>query len=195
MKKLALFAVSTLLLASLSAQAQQVRVRGTIQSLDGDVLSVKTREGKDMKINLTPDAAVATAKAMKLADIKEGSLVGVTSVKGSDGKMVAKEVHILPPTAFQGHIDWDLLPNSTMTNGALSAPAKVSGGNEITVKYKEGEQKILVNSQTVIAGFEPGTRADLKSGETIFAVTRVEGDGKLVAPRVAVSKNGFKPPQ
>src|SRR5262245_61150293 len=195
MKKLLFFVVSTLLLASLSAQAQQVRVRGTIQSLDGDVLSVKTREGKDMKLNLTPDASVGTAKAMKLSDIKEGSLVGVTSVKGSDGKMVAKEVHVIPPTAPQGHMNWDLLPNSMMTNGALSAPATVSGGNEITVKYKDGEQKILVNSETAIAGFDAGSRADLKRGETIFAVVRVEGDGKFVAPRISVSKNGVKPPQ
>jgi hypothetical protein len=195
MKKLALLAVSALLLASLSAQAQQVRVRGTIQSLDGDVLSVKTREGKDMKISLTPDATVGTAKAMQLSDIKEGTLVGVTSVKGNDGKMVAKEVHIIPPTAPQGHMNWDLLPNSMMTNGNLSAPAKTSGGNEITVKYKDGEQKILVTSETAIVGFDNGSRADLKPGETIFSTVRVEGDGKFVTPRVAVSKNGVKPPQ
>ena len=194
MKKLFLFVVSTLLLASLSAQAQQVRVRGTITSLDGDVLSVKSREGKDLKLTLTPDVGVATARAMKLSDIKEGTLVGVTSVKGADGKMVAKEVHIIPPTAPQGHMPWDLLPNSTMTNGNLASPATVSGGNEITVKYKDGEQKILVNSETAIAGFEPGSRADLKPGESIFAIVRVEGD-KFVAPRVSVSKGGVKPPQ
>jgi hypothetical protein len=195
MKKLALFAISTLMLASLSAQAQNVRVRGTITSLDGDVLSVKSRDGKDMKLTLTPDATVGTAKAMKLSDIKEGTLVGVTSVKGGDGKMVAKEVHIIPPTAPQGHMNWDLLPNSMMTNGSLASPAKASGGNEITVKYKDGEQKILVTSETAIVGFENGSRADLKPGETIFSVARVEGDGKLVAPRLSVSKSGVKPPQ
>ena len=72
MKKLALFAVSTLLLASLSAQAQQMRVRGTIQSLDGDVLSVKTREGKDVKITLAPDAQVATTKKVPADEFKPG---------------------------------------------------------------------------------------------------------------------------
>ena len=186
-----------LLLGIVSAVAiaqTNVRVRGTITALKGDVLMVKTREGRDVQLNLAPDASVATARAMKLADIKEGTLVGVTSVKEGE-RLVAKEVHIIPPTAPQGHMGWDLLPNSNMTNGALSAPAQVGGGNEITVKYKDGEQKIAVTSDTAIVGFDPGTRADLKPGEFIFATARVEGDGKFVAPRVAVSKNGVKPPQ
>ena len=178
---------------TLFAQAN-VRVRGTISALNGDVLQVKSREGKDIQINLAKDAQVSTAKAMKLSDIKEGTLVGVTSVKEGD-KLVAKEVHIIPPTAPQGHMNWDLLPNSNMTNGALSAPAKAGSGNEITVKYKDGEQKIQVNSQTAIVGFEPGSRADLKPGETIFTTARVGDDGKLATQRVAVSKNGVKPPQ
>jgi hypothetical protein len=193
MKKLAVFALS--LVAATAFAQTNVRVRGTIQSLSGDVLSVKSRDGKDMKLNLTPDVSVGTAKKMQLSEIKEGTLVGVTSVKGADGKMVAKEVHLIPPTAPQGHMNWDLLPNSSMTNGGLSAPAKVKGGSEITVKYKDGEQKILVTRQTAIVGFDPGSRADLKPGATIFSVARVESDGRLVAPRVAVSKGGVKPPQ
>ena len=193
MKKLVL--ATALLFTAVSAFAQApVRVRGTITSLNGDVLAVKTREGRDVQLQLPSDATVSTAKAMKLSDIKEGTYVGVTSVKGSDGKMVAKEVHLIPPQAPSGHMNWDLLPNSMMTNGNLSAPAQVGGGNEITVKYKDGEQKILVNAETAIVGFEPGTRADLKPGETIFATARVEGD-KFIAPRVNVSKGGVKPPQ
>jgi len=190
-----LVAAVLLALVTSAALAQtNVRVRGTITSLSGDVLAVKTREGRDVKLNLTPDVAVNTARAMKLSEIKEGTLVGVTSVKDGD-RLVAKEVHIIPPTANQGHMPWDLLPNSTMTNGALSAPAKVAGGDVITVKYKDGEQKITVTADTAIVGFDPGSRADLKPGEFIFATARVDGDGKFVAPRVAVSKNGVKPPQ
>ena len=193
MKTLAL-----LLLAFVSAAAlaqTNVRVRGTISSLDGDVLKVKSREGRDVQLHLTPDAQVATAKAMKLSDIKQGTYVGVTSVKGPDGKLVAKEVHLIPPQAPSGHMNWDLLPNSNMTNANLESVAQASGGNEITLKYKDGEQKILVTPETAVVGFEPGSRADLKPGETIFATARVEGDGKFIAPRVSVSKNGVKPPQ
>ena len=82
-----------------------------------------------------------------------------------------------------------------MTNANIESSAQVSGGNELTLKYKDGEQKILVTPQTEFFTFEPGSRADLKPGETIFAGARMDNDGKLVAPRVAVSKNGVKPPQ
>jgi len=190
MKKLALLAA---LLLSVSAFAQtNVHVRGTITSLDGDVLSVKSRDGKDMKLNLTPDASVAVARKMTLADIKDGTYVGVTSVE-QDGKLVAKEVHLIPPQAPSGHMNWDLLPGSKMTNANLAAVAKASGGNQITLKYKDGEQKILVPAGTPIVGFDSGDRSALKRGETIWTNARVESDGKLVTNRVQVSKDGIKP--
>ena len=189
MKKLALL---VLMLVSVSAMAQNVRVRGTIVSLDGDVLSVKSRDGKDMKLNLTSDAVVAVAKKMSLSDIKDGTYVGVTSVE-EGGKLVAKEVHLIPPAVPAGHMNWDLLPGSKMTNANLAASAKMGSGNEITLKYKDGEQKILVPANTPIRGFENGTRGDLKKGETIWTNARVESDGKLVTNRVQVSKNGIKP--
>lgn len=192
MKKLLFLA---LILSSATVLAQSnMRVRGTISSLDGDVLSVKSREGKDLKLNLTPDAQIAVAKKLSLSDIKPGTYVGVTSVP-QGGKQVAKEVHLIPPAAPSGHMDWDLVPGSKMTNANLQAAVASSGGNEITLKYKDGEQKILVTPQTQYFTFVPGTKADLKPGETIFAGARMDNDGKLVAPRVVVSKDGVKPPQ
>ena len=192
MKRLALF---FLLFATTAAFAQApTRVRGTITSLDGDVLSVKSRDGQDVKIQLTPDAQVVTTKAATMADFKPGSYVGVTSVKGPDGRLVARRVHALGPQVPQMHGAWDSMPDSMMTNANLEGSAQVSGGNELTLKYKDGEQKILVTPQTQFFVFVPGSRADLKSGETIFAGARNEG-GKLIAPRVTVSKDGVKPPQ
>jgi hypothetical protein len=194
MKKLALFAISALLLASLSAQAQNMRVRGTITSLDGDVLSVKTREGKDVKIQLAPDAQVATTKKVSAAEFKPGSYVGVTSVQGPDGRLVAKRVHALGPQVPQMHGAWDGIPNSMMTNSNITSITKAGSGSELTLTNKDGEQKILVNAETEYYNFVPGTRADLKKGETIFTGARVDGD-KLLTQRVAVSKDGVKPPQ
>jgi hypothetical protein len=194
MKKLALFAVSLLMLASLSAQAQVVRVRGTITSLDGDVLSVKSREGKDMKIQLAPDAQVVTTKKVKASEFKPGSYVGVTSVKGADGRLVAKRVHALGPQVPQMHGAWDSIPGSMMTNSNITGITKMGKGSELTLKNKDGEQKILVDSKTEYFNFVPGTRADLKPGATIFTGARVDGD-KFMTQRVAVSKGGVKPPQ
>lgn len=182
----------TLILATTTVFAQSnMRVRGTITSLDGDVLSVKSRDGKDLKVHLTSDAQVAVAKKLALSDIKPGTYVGVTSVQ-QGGKQVAKEVHLIPPTAPSGHMNWDLMPGSMMTNANLDAVVKAAGGNQITLKYKGGEQRIEVPEGTPIIGFDNGNRAALKKGETIWTNARVEGD-KLVTNRIQVSKDGVKP--
>ena len=189
-------AVLLLAIATSTAFAQtNVRLRGTITALKGDVLMVKSRDGRDIQLNLAPDAQVVTAKKTTLAEMGPNAYVGVTSVKGPDGRMVAKEVHAIGPQVPQMHGAWDSIPNSMMTNANITSTAQASGGNEITLKYKDGEQKILVTPETEIVTFVPGTRADLKPGETIFSGARVESDGKFVAPRVAVSKDGVKPPQ
>jgi len=156
---------------------------------------VKTREGRDVTLQLAPDAQVVTPKKGTAADFKPGSYVGVTSTKNADGRLVAQRVHALGPQVPQMHGAWDSIPNSMMTNANIESSAQVTGGNELTLKYKDGEQKILVTPQTEYYTFENGSRADLKPGETIFAGARMDNDGKLVAPRVAVSKNGVKPPQ
>ena len=191
MKKLVLL---VLLAFSATALAQvPMRIRGTITSLNGDVLAVKTREGRDMTINLAPDAAVATPKKATLDELK-GKSVGVTA-RESGGRMVAIEVHALPPTANQGHTPWDLEPGTTMTNASLEMVAMASGGNEITMTYKDGQKKILVPPSAIVVSFVPGTRADLKPGEYIFTVAQQQPDGRVTTGRVTVSKDGLKPPQ
>jgi len=190
MKRVLLF---LLLCSSVAAFAQApTRVRGTITSLDGDVLSVKSRDGRDLKIQLAPDLGVTTAKSASLAELKD-KYVGVTAIS-KEGRLVALEVHAIPPQAPAGHMPWDLQPGSTMTNANLEGIAQASGGNEITMNWKGGSQKILVPPGTPIVAFVPGSRADLKRGETIWTSARQEADGKLLSQRINVSKDGVKPP-
>lgn len=134
-----------LLLASALAHAQQnVRIRGTITAFDGSTLALTTRgEGKVVQLQLAPDAGVATAKAITLADLPPNAYVGAAALKQGE-KLVALEVHVLPPAVPPGHTPWDLEPGSTMTNGNLAGVARVSGGSEITLQYNDGAQKILV---------------------------------------------------
>ena len=197
MKTLSIALISgAALIASSAAFAQAtVRVRGSIAELKGDVLTVKSRDGRNIQLHLAPDAQVVVPKKASAADFKPGSYIGVTSVKGPDGRLVAKRVHALGPQVPQMNGPWDSIPNSTMTNANLESSTQVSGGNEITLKYKGGEQKVLVTPETEYYTFAPGTRADLKPGETIFTGARVEGDGKFATSRVVVSKDGVKPPQ
>jgi hypothetical protein len=188
--------VVLLALACGAAYAQAPsRIRGTITGLEGDVLSVKTRDGKEVKLQLAPDAQVVTTKKVSADEFKPGSYVGVTSVKGPGGQLVAKRVHALGPQVPQMHGAWDSMPGSTMTNSNITGIAKASSGSELTLKNKDGEQKILVNAETEYYNFTPGTRADLKKGETIFTGAKMEGEGKYSTARVTVSKDGVKPPQ
>lgn len=195
--------VASLVLASAAAQTPgPSRVRGTITSLDGNVLSVKSREGKDLKIELAPNATFAYMKKVDLADIKPGTPLGTTAVKDKDGKLVARELHLFnpdKPIPNEGHRAWDTEPNSTMTNGAVTsmANAKVesTNGRELTLKYKDGEQHVLVPPGIPIVMAVEGDRSLVKPGETAFIAVNAGADGKLTAMRVQVSKDGVKPPQ
>jgi hypothetical protein len=196
MKKTGIVLAAGLLLVSAVATAQTpVRIRGTVTSFDGDVLSVKTRQGQDVKINLAPNYGVAAAKAVTLADFGPGAYVGSTAKKNAAGQLVASEVHRLPPQAAAGHTPWDSAPGDTMTNANVAKVVKAAGGNELTLEYKGGSQTILVPDGTPIVDFVPGDKSLLVPGATVFLGATQGADGKLSAGRVAVSKDGVKPPQ
>ena len=184
-------------IASAAAQAQvSVRVRGTITGLDGDVLSVKTREGKDVKLRLSEKTTVAAAKAMKLEDLKPGEYVGATTHARADGTLVAVEVHTLAPTVPPGYVAWDLQPGAMMTNGHVEGVVAASGaGQQLTLRYKEGSQTILVPPGTPVVTNTPADRSALKPGEYIFTSAAVGAEGTMTVQRVQVSRDGVKPPQ
>ena len=182
--------LALLAVATAAAQAPS-RVRGTITaaSAGGDVISVDNK----VQVRLSEQTQIVFAQPIALADIKPGDFLGVTSVKAADGGLTAYEVRRFPQPLNPGHRPFDGSDDQTMTNANLEAVVKASGGNEITLKYKDGEQKILVPAGTPIVGFDNGDRSALKRGESIWTNARVEGDGKLVTNRIQVSKGGVKP--
>jgi hypothetical protein len=189
-----LFALLTF--ASAAAQAQTpARIRGTITGLQGDVLSVKTREGKDVQLKLGEKAVVVTSKAMKLEDLKPGDYVGTTTTKRADGALVAVEVHTLPQTAKPGHMPWDLQPGSMMTNGNVGTVVQAAGGQQLKLEYQGGSQTIIVPAGTPIVTNTPGDRSALRPGEYIFTTAQVAADGTMTTQRIQVSSGGVKPPQ
>lgn len=190
------FLAGALALASATADAQtSMRVRGTITGIDADTLMVKSREGTDLKLTLPENVGVAVAKAIRFEDIKQGDYVGTTATKRADGMLVALEVHYLPPQVPSGHIPWDLAPDTTMTNANVEAMVQATGKRELTLKYKNGMQRILVPEDIPLVRAVPGSRADLKTGEYVFLIAQVKPDGTMLAPRIQVSKDGVKPPQ
>jgi hypothetical protein len=192
------------LLASLAispafAQQHAMRIRGTVEAVDGAMLTVKSRDGKaTYKIKLTDNAAVRGIVKAALSDIKDSSYIGVTGMPQSDGSQKAVEIHIFPEPlrgVGEGHRPWDLIPNSTMTNATVAQMMKGMQGNEIMLKYKEGEKKILVTPETVIVTYVPGDKSELKPGAKIFiAAANKKDDGTLEAAAVSVGRDGVTPP-
>jgi hypothetical protein len=183
--------------ASVLAQDAPVRVRGTIDRVEGDTYIVKARGGAELKVTLAEKAMVVALIKASLADIKQGSYVGVSGMPQADGSQKALEVHIFPEAmrgVGDGHRGWDLQPTSTMTNGNVEQATASSDGQVLMLKYKDGEKKIVVSSDTPIVVYVPGERSELKPGASIFIAAAVkQPDGSLQAPRVNVGR-GVAPP-
>jgi hypothetical protein len=184
--------------ASVAQQPQVIRVRGTVEALDGSMLSVKSRDGQTTyKIKLADNVAIRGIIKASLADIKANSFIGVTGIPQADGSQKAVEIHIFPEAlrgTGEGHRPWDLVPNSTMTNATVAQMVKGVQGDEITLKYKDGEKKIIVTPETVIVTYAPGTKDELKPGAKIFTIAQKKDDGTLEAASVSVGRNGVAPP-
>ena len=187
------------LLVGSSAWAQApVRVRGTIEQFDGNNLTVKSRDGAALKVALAPNALIVAIVKASMADIKQGSFVGVTGMPQADGSQRAIEVHIFPESmrgTGEGHYPWDLRPGSTMTNANVEQTVTGVDGQVLSVKYKDGEKKLIVPPDATIVTYAPGDKSDLKPGTKIFiAAAKKLPDGTLEAPRVNYGRDGITPP-
>jgi hypothetical protein len=179
-------------------QPPSVRIRGTIEAIDGSLLTVKSREGTEMKVRMTDNVAVVGVANIAMSEIKPGSYIGVSGMPEPDGTQKAIAVHIFPETqrgVAEGFRPWDLRPNSTMTNATVAETVASTDGQNILVKYKDGEKKVVVLPGTPIVTFVPGEKSELKPGAKIiiFGATKKD-DGTLEANRVNVGRDGITPP-
>jgi hypothetical protein len=179
-------------------QAPPTRIRGAIEAVDGPLLTIKTREGSDVKVRMTDNVAVFGVVKTSLSEIKEGSYIGVSAMPEPDGTQKALAVHIFPENqrgAAEGFRPWDLRPNSTMTNATVAETVKGTDGQNILVKYKDGEKKVVVPPETPIVTFVAGDTSEVKPGVKIiiFGAAKKE-DGTLEANRVNVGRDGITPP-
>jgi len=183
---------------AIAQQAPTLRIRGTIESVDGNTLGIKTREGSDVKVRMTDNVAVFAVVKTSLSEIKEGSYIGVTGLPEPDGTQKAIAVHIFPENqrgAAEGFRPWDARANSTMTNATVAQTVEGTDGQNITVKYKDGEKKVVVPPDTPIVTFVASDKSEIKPGAKliIFGAAKKE-DGSLEANRVNVGRDGITPP-
>jgi hypothetical protein len=189
------------------AQGQPARILGTIDSFNGQILSVKSQDGQVTSITVPPDLRVMANAKASLADIKPGDFVGSAADKGLDGKLHAEEVHIFPEAmrgTGEGHRPMGPNPDRTMTNGTVMSPedrtmtngtvSVATGGSAktLTLKYKDGEQMIEVAPDTPIVTRVLGDRSLLKPGATVLVLAS-QKDGGLVATGLTAEKDGVKP--
>src|SRR6266496_1435194 len=192
-----------LLLATSATFAQQqsptVRVRGTVEGVDGPMLTVKSRDGQTAyQVKMADNVAIRGVVKASLSDIKQNSFIGVTGMPQADGSQKAVEVHIFPEAmrgTGEGHRQWDLQPQSTMTNANVAQSTMTNAnvektvagvdGPTLTLKYKDGEKKIVVPPDIPVVSFVPGDKSELKPGVKIFVAAATQApDGTLQAPRV-----------
>jgi len=185
-------AVAQGMMQQTQAAPPTVRVRAAISSIDGGILTIKSRDGAEMKLKLADNAPVNEVVKAPLSDIKEGSYLAITAAPQPDGSQKAMAILIFPPNVHpaEGFSNWDL-PNSTMTNATVAKQVASVNGPTLTVTYKDGEKKIIVPSSAEIVTYKKATSADLKSGQKIFIFAAKKlPDGTLEAPNIAFGDYG-----
>ena len=192
--------LTTVVSAAAIAQAPAnppVRLRGTVERIDRTNLTVKTNTGQSMNVKLADNFVVIGIAKARLADIGSGKFIGTTTIGERDGALVALEVHIFPENmrgTGEGHYDWDLRPNSKMTNANVANVTSMGKDRVLTVQYKGGEKKVLVPETAAIVSFTPVDRSELKPGGKVFVNAQRQPDGSLTAARVNVGLHGQVPP-
>lgn len=191
-------AASILASSAWAQQAPPTRIRGTIEAVDGSTLAIKTREGTDVKVKMTDNVAVFAVVKTELSQVKEGSYIGVSAMPQANGTQKAFAVHIFPENqrgAAEGFRPWDARANSTMTNATVAETVKGTEGQNILVKYKDGEKKVVVPPDTPIVTFVASDKSEVKAGSKIiiFGAAKKD-DGTLEANRVNVGRDGITPP-
>jgi hypothetical protein len=184
---------------ALPASAQEtVRIRGTIEKVDGPVYVVKNRDGAEMNVKVTDNALFVGIVKSTMADIKPGMFVGSTGMTQPDGSQKAIEVHIFPESmrgTGEGHYDWDLKPNTKMTNANVEQTVAGVDGPVLSVKYKDGEKKLMVTPETAVVTYVVGSKDDLKPGIKVFVgAGKKQADGSVETPRITYGKDGLTPP-
>jgi hypothetical protein len=186
-----------LMWAAVPASAQDVvRIRGTIERIEGPVYVIKSREGAELKLTLTDNPLFVAIAPSTMADIKPGMFVGSAGMMQPDGTQKAIEVHIFPESmrgTGEGHYDWDLKPQSKMTNGNVDQSVAGVDGPVLSVKYKDGEKKLLVTPETVVVTYVPGNKDEIKPGTKVFIAAKKQPDGTFQAPRITYGRNGAGP--
>ncbi|MGD0150233.1 MAG: hypothetical protein ABSB77_16775 [Xanthobacteraceae bacterium] len=183
--------------AALAQAPQTVHLRGVIEKVDGNSVTAKSDKGDELKLNLADKMLVVAVVKASLADIKDGDFIGSGAMPQPDGSQKAIEVHIFAEQmrgTGEGFRPWDGAPNSTMTNGTVGNTVTGVDGPVITVKYKDGEKKIMVTPDVPIVRYEVVDLSALKPGVAFSVLAAMkQPDGSFNISRINVGRDGIVP--
>src|SRR5688500_14662291 len=118
-------------------QAPPVRVRGTIEKVDGNTLTVKSRSGETLTVKLADPPRISAMVKASQDEIKEGSFIGVSAMPQPDGTQKAFAIHIFMESQKGVVADrfgqWDSRPGSTMTNANVATTVSGKDGQDLLV--------------------------------------------------------------
>ena len=197
-RTLAVLSFALICIAGPASAQETVRIRGTIERVEGPVYVIKNRDGDEVKLTVSDNPLYVAIVKSTMADIKPGMFVGSTGTTQADGTQKAIEVHIFPESmrgTGEGHYDWDLKPNTKMTNANVEQTVAGTDGPVLTVKYKDGEKKLMVTPETAVVSYVVGSKDDLKPGIKVFiGAAKKQPDGTVQTPRITYGKDGLTPP-
>jgi hypothetical protein len=193
----ALMTLCTLpLLAQTGLGSARVRVAGTVDQLNGDMLVVTERDGQKETVHLSPGAKIFGVEKRQITDIKPGDFVASGGVHGADGKIHAVELRIFPEAlrgVGEGQRPWDRRPQGLMTNATVGTVSHTSQGGVVRVTYKGGQSEFIVGPEVPILAYVLAERSLLKPGAAVVTIARKTQDG-MSTDRVTAEKDGVKPP-
>ncbi len=174
-----------------------VRVRGSVESFTPPQLVLKERSGETLTLHVPDEIRVAEVLPTDIATIRPGAFIGTAALQRSDGRLEALEVVVFPESARgtgEGHYPWDLKPESTMTNATVADLVKSAESRTLTLRYRDGEKKVLIPPGVPVVTFKPGDRSLIVPGAKVFIVAEPQPDDTLVVKRLLAGRKGFAPP-
>src|ERR1700693_1819386 len=179
------------------AQQQTQRVAGTIDKVEGKTLYIKSASGP-VTLTLADNAVIVARVKATAADIRAGDYVASGGAPQPDGTQKGVELRIFPDgmrVNGEGHRPgWPTAPNGTMTNGAVGQTVSSVDGPVLTVKYRDGENKIIVGPSVPVTRLEVANKSELKSGVAVAAAAATKKpDGTFTAARIDFGRGDVLP--
>lgn len=180
------------------AFAQNQRLSGTIVSVDGPTVTIKTTKGENAKLILAEKGTILGVEKVKMDGIKQGEFVGVGAMPQADGTQRAVRINIFDE-ARRGNNEgvrpgWGPDSKGTMTNATVDTSVASVDGHMLMLKYKDGEKKIIVPPDAVIQRNVAGSAADLKPGAAVvISAAAPKGEGVYETARISVGRDGYVP--